>query len=163
MTHSDPTGRGTRADESRPPVEGPADDDSSNRPRRTHPAGRVGSGDEAAFFDAGESFSFEAQKERAADALDQLAESTRGASRELRRQADRWAHTIDGVAHELQRWADGLRRLPAARAVDEAAGFARRRPGVVLGGAALLAVGVAVYLQSQAQDGGWDEGAFRRS
>jgi hypothetical protein len=155
MTTHDPT---SRPDERRDPVEGPADSDSSNRARTHHPAGVPGDGFETAF-------SFESQKQRAADALDGLAESARGASRELRTHAERWAHSIDTVAAELQRWADGLRTMPVGQVADDVADFARRRPGVVVSGAALVALGVAVYLQAtreQREDEAWPAASYGR-
>ncbi len=89
-----------------------------------------------------------AQKDRAADRLDSMADTARLASDQLRASSNLVASWIDAAGSQLLHVADGLRDKEPGELLDEVTALARRRPALFLGGAFLLGVGVAQLVRN---------------
>lgn len=101
----------------------------------------------------------DAQKQRAADGLGSAAAAARDTSNRLRGESEFVASWVSAAGDQLQALADRLRDRKPGELIDELSQFARERPGVFLGGAFVLGLGVARLLKSTPNNGA-DHGRF---
>lgn len=81
----------------------------------------------------------EQQKANASDQLDDIGEALRKTSDTLHeRDKDSVANLTEGAAHQIERLSGYLRDRSVNEMLTEAKRFARRKPGMFLGGAAVL-------------------------
>jgi hypothetical protein len=90
----------------------------------------------------------DAQKNRAADGLGGIADVFRTAGNELRNENDTIAEYVDMASDQLRRFADTIRERGVADMLDDVSRFAERRPGLFIGGAFVLGIGLARFLKS---------------
>ena len=90
------------------------------------------------------------QKNRAADGLGGIANVIRNAGNELRGENETIAAYVDQASDQLRRFADQIRQKGVADMLDDVHSFARRRPGLFIGGAFLVGLGIARFLKSSA-------------
>jgi len=90
----------------------------------------------------------DAQRERAATGLGSMVEALRESGRQLQGQNATMASYVDGAASQLERFSGGIRDRDLRQIVREVEGFARERPGMFLGGAFALGLGMARFLKS---------------
>jgi hypothetical protein len=92
------------------------------------------------------------QKERAADSLGSVAQALRQSSQQLREQ-DRGtlAQYTEKAADQVERFSGSLRNKDVNQLLSEAENFARRQPGVFLGGAFAVGLLAARFLKSSSQ------------
>ena len=107
----------------------------------------------------------DAQKNRAAEGLGDIAEVAQQTSEDLRGQNETLASWVNAASDQLRHMADRLRDRPAAELADDLTRFARERPALFLGGAFLLGLGVARLLKSSPQHAwqGGDDDRGRRA
>jgi hypothetical protein len=91
------------------------------------------------------------QKNRAADGLGGIANVFRNAGNELRTENEALASYVDMASDQLRRFADQIREKGVADMMDDVHNFARRRPGLFIGGAFLIGLGIARFLKSSAE------------
>jgi hypothetical protein len=89
------------------------------------------------------------QKDRAAEGLGSMAQALRQTGQQLRGQ-DQLGITsyIDSAASQVERISGYLQRNDVGQLVDDVEGFARRQPGLFLGGAFVLGLLGARFLKS---------------
>lgn len=109
----------------------------------------------------------DAQKNRAADGLGNIADVFHQAGDQLRAQNESLASLVDGASDQLRRFAVHLRDRGAGDLMSEVTEFGRRRPALFIGGALLIGLGVARFLKSSAersdgQTGPFADARFRR-
>jgi len=94
----------------------------------------------------------ESQKERAVDSLGSVAQAIRQTGQELRQQ-DQVAigQYADKAAEQVERLASYLRRHDVGELIEETERFARRRPGLFLGGGFALGLVAARFLKSSGE------------
>jgi hypothetical protein len=90
----------------------------------------------------------DAQKNRAAEGLGDIADVAQQTSEELRGQNETLASWVNAASDQLRHMADRLRDRPAAELADDLTRFARERPALFLGAAFLLGLGVARLVKS---------------
>jgi hypothetical protein len=95
--------------------------------------------------------SVDEQKNRAADGLGGIANVIRNAGNELRSENETLAHYVDMTSDQLRRFADQIRQRGVADMLDDVHAFARRRPALFIGGAFLVGIGIARFLNSSSE------------
>ena len=106
------------------------------------------------------------QKHQAAQRMTPVQSALRETARQLRSQGqDPIAQYADRATDQVERFSGYLRETDVDEIVDEVRGFARRRPGLFLGGAAALGFLATRFLKSSSQeeDGGPEEGGGSRA
>lgn len=98
----------------------------------------------------------EAQKDRAADGLGSVADVTKDVGQELRPHNELIASMVNAASDHLRRVADGLRDRDFRDVMNSLSGFARRRPGLFLGGAFMLGLVAARLVKSTPLDDAHD-------
>jgi hypothetical protein len=93
------------------------------------------------------------QKNRAADGLGGIADVFRNAGNELRNENEVLAQYVDMASNQLKRFADNIRQRGVADMMDDVNQFARRNPGLFIGGAFLVGFGIARFMKASAQRG----------
>jgi hypothetical protein len=96
----------------------------------------------------------DAQKNRAAEGLGDIADVAQQTGEELRGENETLASWVNAASDQLRHMADRLRDRPAAELAEDVTQFARQRPAMFLGGAFLLGLGVARLLKSSPQHAG---------
>lgn len=105
-------------------------------------------------------------KNRAADALGAVAQSLLASSQQLR---DQDRGTVGGLvekaANRMENWADYMQHTDARQMADRVESFARREPGVFLGGAFALGLLGARFLKSSRRGdrNEWDRSRYPAS
>ncbi len=89
-----------------------------------------------------------AQKHRAAESLSGVAQALRSSGQQLQGQQDGISQYIQQAADRIEDFANNLQNQDVGEIVDRAEDFARRNPGVFLGGAFALGVLGARFLKS---------------
>jgi hypothetical protein len=104
------------------------------------------------------------QKHQAAQRLTPVQTALRETAQQLRRQGQgSVAGYADQASDQVERFSGYLRETSVDEITDEARGFARRRPALFLGGAALLGFLGTRFLKSSSQDasaGGYPDGGY---
>ena len=106
------------------------------------------------------------QKHQAAQRMTPLQTALRETAHQLRSQGQGpIAQYADRATDQVERFSGYLRETDVDEIVDEVRGFARRRPGLFLGGAAALGFLATRFLKSSSQeeDGGSEEGGGSRA
>ncbi len=94
------------------------------------------------------------QKHQAAQRITPVQMALRETAEQLRKQGQgSIAQYTDGAAGQVERFSGYLRETEVDQIADEARGFARRRPSLFLGGAAVLGFLGTRFLKSSAQRG----------
>lgn len=88
------------------------------------------------------------QKDRAAEGLGGVAQAFHLAGDELRATNETVASYVDMAGNSLRRMADHVRDHGVSEMMGDLQQFARRRPGLFIGGAFLVGVGLARFLKS---------------
>ena len=97
----------------------------------------------------------EHRKERAANSLEDVAQSLRSASQQLT-EHDRMARYMERAANQVDNLASFLGSHDAVEMVDDIEDFARRQPAVFVGGAFALGVLGARFLKSSRRNLGYE-------
>lgn len=91
----------------------------------------------------------DSQMDRAAGSVGSMAQAFRQAGQQLRGQdQEMFASYLEGAADYVERFSGYLKEQDVRRMVDEVEGFARREPGLFLGGAFALGFLAARFLKS---------------
>jgi hypothetical protein len=103
-------------------------------------------------------------KNRAADALGAVAQSLLFSWQQLREQ-DRSAmgELAEKAANRVERWADYVQNTDAREMAERVESFARREPGLFLGGAFALGLLGARFLKSSRREGEYERGPYAMS
>lgn len=97
------------------------------------------------------------RKEQATSALSDVATALHDTSDALREQdRDAFADYAAQAADAVERFTSGIRDRSVGEILDEAERFARREPGLFVGGAFLLGIVGARFLKASAPDGSGD-------
>lgn len=96
----------------------------------------------------------EQQKENASNQLEDIGEALRQTSDTLHeKDKDSVANLTDGAAHQIERLSGYLRDRSVNEMLSEAKRFARRKPGMFLGGAAVLGFFGSRFFRSSDPEG----------
>jgi hypothetical protein len=93
------------------------------------------------------------QKDRAADGMKSVIEAVRQTGESLREKNGTIAGYADNAASQLERFSNQLRDRDVSELMDEVSAFARRQPGLFIGGGVALGLVAARFLKSAAPDG----------
>lgn len=109
-------------------------------------------------------------KSQAADALDDISGALHETGSALRdRDRDAFARYADAAADQVEQFTRSIRDRNVGEILDEAHRFARRDPGLFIGGAFVLGIFGARFLKASApgadyrSDSGWNSGSGYRS
>lgn len=101
-------------------------------------------------------------KSKATDALGDVAGALHDAGDALRdRDRDAFAHYAEAAADQVEQFTGAIRERSVGEILDEAERFARRDPGLFIGGAFLLGIFGARFLKASAP-GGASGGGYAR-
>lgn len=92
----------------------------------------------------------DSQKTRAASGLTAMVNALRQGARELGNQNATVTPFVEGAANQIERFVGGFKDKDLRTMVTDVEQFARRRPGVFVGGAFLLGLAAARFLKSSA-------------
>ena len=102
-----------------------------------------------------------AGKDRAADRLGSVADAVKQAGDQLRGQNATIASYVDMAVDQLQHLSTRLREKDPGEFLDDLEQFARQRPGVFVGTAFVLGLGLARFMKSSARQRQVSRGAQR--
>ena len=103
-------------------------------------------------------------KEQATGVLSDVAEALHDTSDSLREHdRDAFADYADQAASQIEAFTSGIRDRNVGELLDEAERFARREPGLFIGGAFLLGIFGARFLKASASEAGPDRSTGGRS
>jgi hypothetical protein len=91
------------------------------------------------------------QRERAATGLESMVNALRQSGRDLQTDNATVAGYVDTFATQVERVAGGLHEKDMRQMMNDLERFARRRPGVFLGGAFVIGLAAARFLKSSSR------------